>query len=140
MPEPFAIVLFDGDCAFCDGSVKWIIDHDRAGRFRFAPQQSPVGEQMLTRHRLPVEGIESMVLIEADRVSTHSTAVLRIARSLPWPWKLGAAALVIPRRIRDVVYNGIAKRRYTIAGRLEACSIPTHEQQSRILDDLTDWS
>ena len=138
MSEPFAIVLFDGDCAFCDGSVKWIIDHDRAGRLRFAPQQSPTGKQMLARHRLPVEGIESMVLIEADRVSTHSTAVLRIACSLPWPWKLCAAALVIPRPIRDFVYNGIAKRRYTIAGTLEACSIPTHEQQSRILDDPPD--
>ena len=138
MSEPFAIVLFDGDCAFCDRSVKWIIDHDRAARLRFAPQQSPVGKQMLVRHRLPVEGIESMVLIEADRVSTHSTAVLRIARSLPWPWKLCAAGLVIPRPMRDMVYSWIARRRYKIAGKLEACSIPTHEQQSRILDDQTD--
>ena len=48
MPEPYAMVLFDGECAFCDGSVKWMIEHDHAGRFRFTARQSPAGQRLLT--------------------------------------------------------------------------------------------
>ena len=135
MPEPYAIVVFDGECAFCDRSVKWIIKHDRAGRFRFAPRQSPVGQRILAKFGLPPEGIESMILVEGSRVSTHSTAVLRIAKLLPWPWKWSAAFLLVPRAIRDWLYRGVAKRRYKIAGKLPACSVPTPEQRERILDE-----
>jgi predicted DCC family thiol-disulfide oxidoreductase YuxK len=129
-----AIVLFDGECAFCDRSVRWIMNRDRAGRVRFAPRQSPAGQRLLAEHGLPPEGIESMILIEGSRVSTHSTAVLRIGRLLPFPWNLGATlALVVPRFVRDLGYKAIAKRRYKLAGK---CSVPTAEQRERILDKV----
>ncbi|HEX4792436.1 MAG TPA: DCC1-like thiol-disulfide oxidoreductase family protein [Humisphaera sp.] len=136
MPEPYAIVLFDGECAFCDRSVKWIIDHDRAGRFRFAPRQSPVGQLLLAKRGLPPEGIESMILIADDIVSTHSTAVLRIAKRLPFPWNAAAVFLLVPRPIRDFFYRALAKRRYKIAGKMPVCSVPTPEQRGRILVEL----
>lgn len=136
MPQPYAIVIFDGECAFCDRSVKWIIHHDRAARLRFTPRQSAVGQELLAKHGLPPEGVDSMILIEGDRVSTHSTGVLRIAKLLPLPWKLGAANLLIPRFIRDFLYRAMAKRRYKVAGKVDACSIPTPEQRSRILDEM----
>jgi predicted DCC family thiol-disulfide oxidoreductase YuxK len=136
MPNPYAIILFDGQCAFCDRSVKWIIQHDPAGKFRFAPRQSPAGQHLLATHGLPPEGVESMVLIEGTKVSTHSTAVLRIAHKLPWPWKAAAAFLLIPRPIRDFFYRGVAARRYKMAGKLTACSIPTPEQRDRLLDQV----
>jgi len=135
MKQPQAIVIFDGECAFCDRSVKWIINHDRAARIRFAPRQSPTGQQLLAKNGFPPEGIESMILLEGPRVSTHSTGVLRIAKLLPFPWKLGAANLIIPRFIRDFFYRAFAKRRYKIAGKMDSCSIPTPEQRLRILDD-----
>lgn len=133
MPPADAIVLFDRECAFCDRSVKWIIKHDRAGRLRFGARQSPAGQRLLAGHGLPPEGVESMILIEGSRVSTHSTAVLRIGRLLPFPWCAGAAlALIVPRFVRDLGYKAIAKRRYNLAG---TCSVPTAEQGGRILED-----
>lgn len=133
MPKPYAIVVFDGECAFCDRSVKWIIDHDRAGRFRFAARQSPVGQRLLAEHGLPPEGVESLILIDGDAVSTHSTGVLQIAKDLPFPWKVMAAFLLVPRPIRDFFYRAVAKRRYKIAGKMPVCSLPTPEQRGRIL-------
>lgn len=133
MPQPYAIVLFDGECAFCDRSVKWIIDHDRQGRFRFAPRQSPTGQRLLAEHGLPPEGVESMILIDGGKVRTHSTAVLHIAGKLPFPWKLGSAFLLVPPFARDFAYRAMAKRRYKIAGKMPVCALPTMEQRSRIL-------
>jgi predicted DCC family thiol-disulfide oxidoreductase YuxK len=135
MPEPHAIILFDGECAFCDRSVKWIIDRDRAMRFRFAARQSPVGQRLLAEHRLPPEGVESLILIDGPAVATHSTAVLRIAKALPMPWKAMAGFLLVPRPVRDFFYRAVAKRRYKIAGKMAACSVPTPKQRGRILGE-----
>lgn len=77
-----------------------------------------------------------MILVEGSRVSTHSTAVLRIAGNLPWPWRAARAFLLVPRPIRDVFYRQVAKRRYKVAGKLSACSVPTAEQRQRLLDEV----
>lgn len=132
MPEPYAIVLFDGECAFCDRSIKWIMAHDRAARLRFSPRQSPAGQRLLAAHGLPPQGVESMILVEGARISTHSTAVLRIARLLPFPWSIAAALLIVPKPMRDIGYKAVAKRRRSLAAQ---CSVPTAEERARILED-----
>lgn len=136
MSLPFAIIIFDGQCAFCDRSVKWIIRHDRRARFRFAARQSAAGQALLAKYGFPPEGVESMILVEGSEVSTHSTAVLRIASKLPLPWRAAAALLLLPRPIRDALYRQVAKRRYRIAGEMPACSLPTAEQRERLLDEV----
>lgn len=133
MAELYSIILFDGECAFCDRSVKWIINHDPRGVFRFAARQSPAGQRFLAEHGLPPEGVESLILIEGSRLSTHSTGTLRIASKLPFPWKLAAVFLLVPRAVRDFFYRAVARRRYRIAGKMEACAVPTPEQRERIL-------
>jgi predicted DCC family thiol-disulfide oxidoreductase YuxK len=135
MPPPYAIVVFDGECAFCDRSVRWIIAHDRLGKFRFAPRQSPVGGQLLAANHLPPQGVESMILLEGSRVSTHSTGVLRIASMLPFPWRAAALFLLVPRPIRDFFYRALARRRYRLAGKPQACAVPTKEQREQILQE-----
>ncbi len=134
MPDS-AIIIFDGECAFCDKSVRWIINHDPANRFRFAPRQSPAGQALLKEHGLPPEGVESLILVDGPNLSTHSTAVLRIAASLPLPWKLAGAFLLVPKPLRDFFYRALAKRRYRIAGKLDACAVPTPQQRERIIYD-----
>ena len=136
MPDAYAIIVFDGECAFCNGSVNWIIRHDPAMRFRFAARQSPPGQRLLAAHGLPPEGIESLILIDGPKVATHSTAVLRIAGQLAFPWKLAGLFLLVPRPIRDLLYRGVAKVRYRIAGKRQACSIPTPEQRARMLEEV----
>lgn len=130
-----AIVLFDGVCNFCNAGVNFIIDRDPKGHFTFAPLQSDFAKQLLTeRGMAPAEGDpESIVLVEDERVSTHSTAALRIARQLASPFRLAYALIVLPTFLRDALYRLVAKNRYRLFGRSEACRLPTPELRARFL-------
>lgn len=145
------VVLFDGVCNLCNGSVQWIIRRDRRGRFRFAALQSEAGRSLLRRAAEAAAGgdgpegralrlaaapePETIVLIADGRVMTHSGAVLGIARRMGLPWSLCAAGLVIPRPLRDAIYRGVARRRYRWFGRTEACMVPTPALRARFLPD-----
>src|SRR5580765_3484182 len=128
-----AIVLFDGTCAFCEGSVKFIARRDPAGYFRFGASQSPSGAALLAEHGLTRDMTRSMVLIEDGRVYLRSTASLRIAARLPQPWRLARVFLLIPAPLRDVVYRGVAAVRHRLAGRSNACEIPPPELRGRLI-------
>ena len=127
-----AIVLFDGLCNLCTGSVQLVIRNDAQRWFRFAPLSSDVAKSLIPAGmQLP----ESMVLIENGRAFTRSTAALRIARRLRWPWRMAYVLLIVPRPIRDAVYSLIARNRYRWFGRRESCMVPTPELRARFLDD-----
>lgn len=128
-----AIILFDGTCAFCEGAVRFIARRDPDGYFRFGASQSASGEQLLASHGLTRQATRSMVLIEDGRVFLRSTASLRIARRMQFPWSLAAAFLVVPRPIRDAVYQVVAAIRHRIAGTSNACEIPPPEIRSRLI-------
>lgn len=130
-PENPAIILYDGECGFCARSVQFILQRDPRGWFRFASLQSERGQQLLTTHGLPTEEIKSLVLVEGDRAFLRSTAGLRIARRLRGAWPLFYAFIIVPRPLRDAVYNWIAKRRYKLAP--AACGLPTPEERKRFL-------
>jgi predicted DCC family thiol-disulfide oxidoreductase YuxK len=127
------IVLFDGTCAFCEGSVKFIARRDRDGYFRFGASQSPEAAGLLAEYGLTRDMTRSIVLIEDGRVYLRSTATLRIARRLPWPWRLGGALLWIPRPIRDGAYRVVAAIRHRVAGRSSACEVPPEEIRERMI-------
>lgn len=128
------IVLFDGLCAFCDASVQWLIDHDTAGRLRFASLQSETGQVILERFGLPKTGFKSLILVEGDRYWLRSTAALRIAGYLDRPWNLAPAFLLLPAFLRDPFYDLLAANRYRWFGQREACRIPTPELRARFLE------
>jgi len=128
-----AIVLFDGTCAFCEGSVKFIARRDPGGYFRFGASQSPQGEALLATYGLTRELTRSMVLIEDGRVYLRSAATLRIAKRLTPPWHLAGALLIVPRPLRDGVYRVVAAIRHRIAGRANACEIPPPELRGRLI-------
>lgn len=127
-----AIVIFDGLCRFCDGSVQFILAHDRRGYFRFAPSQSAAAAPLLERCGLSLAP-GTIVLIDDDGCWTRSTATLRIARGLGFPWSIAAVLLWLPRALRDPVYAFFARRRLQWFGRRDACRIPTPEQAERFL-------
>jgi len=127
------IVLFDGTCGFCEGAVRFIATRDREGYFRFAPSQWPQAVEALARHGLTREATRSLVLIEGDQVWLRSTASLRIAARLGWPWKAAAWLLVIPAPVRDVGYRFVAALRHRLAGRSDACTLPPPELKGRLL-------
>ena len=128
------IILFDGVCNLCNSSVQFIIKRDKRNQFLFASLQSAAGQQYLRRFGLPADTFNSFVLVEDDQCYTRSTAALRIARSLGGAWSLLYAFIVLPRFIRDAVYNLIARNRYKWFGKKEACWVPTPELKSKFLD------
>ena len=127
-----SIVLFDGVCNFCNDSVNFIIRHDLDYKFKFATLQSEIGQEFRGKYNIG-EDVDSIVLIEDDRVFTHSTAALRIAKRLGGIWSLGYAFITVPAFIRDFFYKLFAKYRYRIFGKKEVCMIPTPEVRERFL-------
>jgi predicted DCC family thiol-disulfide oxidoreductase YuxK len=127
------IVLFDGVCNLCNGAVRFIIDRDPAGRFRFASLQSSAACTVLRASAVEDPLPDSIVLVESDRVTTRSTAILRIARGLMFPWPLLYALIVVPRRLRDAVYDVVARHRYRWFGRREVCMLPTPGMRARFV-------
>ncbi len=126
------VILFDGVCNLCNASVKWIIARDPHALFRFAALQSPEGSRLLAGYGpLP----DSVVLVDGKGVHTQSTAALRIASKLGFPWSLAVVGLAVPRFVRDFFYKLIARHRYRWFGRQESCLLPTPELRARFLDN-----
>jgi predicted DCC family thiol-disulfide oxidoreductase YuxK len=135
MAEPtHPLLLFDGVCNLCNGSVQFIIRRDPAARFRFASLQSEVGQRYLDELRIDRQAIDSMILVEGGRWSKESEAALRIANLLGGPWKAAVIFRLIPRALRDRVYRLIARNRYRWFGKQESCWLPTPELRARFLD------
>ena len=128
-----AVVLFDGVCNLCNGSVQFIIRRDPAGRFRFASLQSEAGQALLRRHGLDPDDLSSVILVEDGRAYARSDAALRVARGLSGAWRAAGALRVVPRPLRDLVYGWVARNRYRWFGRREACMVPTPELRGRFL-------
>ncbi|BDH61240.1 hypothetical protein MTP04_13700 [Lysinibacillus sp. PLM2] len=128
-----SIVLFDGECNFCDKSVQFIIKRDPQGKFKFASLQSTIGQDILNKFGLRNTIINSLVLIENDQYYIKSTAALRICKSLKGPWKLASILILVPRPIRDYFYSIIAKNRYKWFGKKDLCLLPSKEIRDRFL-------
>ena len=128
-----AVVLFDGVCNLCNGWVNFVIDRDPAVRIKFAALQSDPGKLLLAKHKIADSYLDSIVLIEGGAAYFKSTAVLRASRHLRFPWRVLKVFLIVPRPLRDLVYRGIAKRRYRWFGKREACRVPTPELQAHFL-------
>jgi predicted DCC family thiol-disulfide oxidoreductase YuxK len=128
-----AIILFDGTCAFCERSVRFIATRDPDGYFRFGASQTPQATELLARFAITRERARSIILIEDGQIFLRSTATLRIAGRLPFPWRLAAALLWIPVPIRDAGYRVVAAVRHRIAGTSNACEIPPAEIRARMI-------
>jgi predicted DCC family thiol-disulfide oxidoreductase YuxK len=127
------IVLFDGICNLCTGSVIFILRRDPRANLRFASIQSAAGERILESCGLPRDFAESIIYIEDGQPFTKSTAALKIVRNLKPPWPLLYIAKIIPTRIRDGAYDWIARNRYSIFGKRDSCLAPSPDFRSRFL-------
>ena len=128
-----ATILFDGVCNLCNGFVQFVIARDPAARFRFAPLQSPAADALLREAGVSSPLPDSVVLVEDGSIFVRSDAALRIARGLRFPWPLAFGFTVVPRAIRNRVYDLIAARRYRWFGRRETCMVPTPDLARRFL-------
>jgi len=128
------IILFDGVCNLCNNSVQFIIKRDKKKQFRFASLQGNFGQEFLKKYSLPADNFNSFILLEDKKIYTRSTGALRMLKHLGGGWSLFYAFMILPKFIRDGIYNWIAKNRYKWFGKKDACMIPTPELKERFLD------
>lgn len=129
------IILFDGICNLCNGSVRFIIEHEISPLFRLASIQSETGKQLLRWCGLPDEFSDAVIYIENGNIHLGSTAALKIGQRLKLPWSvISSAGLLVPRIIRDWVYRQIGTHRYEWFGKRDACMVPTKESKARFYD------
>ena len=127
-----AIVMFDGECNFCDSSVQFIIKRDPHGYFKFAALQSEAGMELKDKYGIS-NHIDSFILIEDERVYKFSDGALRVCKNLKGLWKYLYIFRLVPKPIRNSVYKFIATNRYRWFGKKESCMIPSPEVRSRFL-------
>lgn len=134
LPKDKQLILFDGVCNLCNSSVLYIIKHDKANRFMFAPLQSDAGKQIIDKFNIDTSKTDSILLYSKGKsLSVKSSAALHIAKHLGFPRSLMTVFFIIPTFIRNWVYDFVAKNRYKWYGKKEACMIPTPELTAKFL-------
>ena len=133
-PTPDPLVLYDGVCNLCARSVRFVVRHDRAGVFRFASIQSPLGQELYRRHGLDPEAMPSFLVISGGRAFVRSDGALEVLRRCGGIWACVAWLRWIPRWARDPMYDWVARNRYRWFGRAETCLIPSPELRARFLE------
>lgn len=128
------IILFDGVCNLCNSAIQFVIKRDKKDVFRYAALQSEIGEQMIAERGIDTSKTDSIILVEPSvAYYTKSDAALEIAKEFDGLWPLFQVFKWIPRPIRDVVYDFVARNRYKWFGRKDQCMIPTPELQAKFL-------
>jgi len=128
------IVLFDGVCNLCSSAVQFIIKRDKKNKFLFASLQSGSASELLKKLNYAESDFNSFILIDKNKIYTHSSAVLRVLKYLSSAWSILYLFVIVPKFIRDGIYNFIAKHRYKWFGKKEECWIPTPELKEKFLD------
>jgi predicted DCC family thiol-disulfide oxidoreductase YuxK len=127
------VLLFDGVCNLCNRSVQWVLLHDPKGIFRFASLQSDIGQALLRQHGLSTQKFDTVVLLDGPRVFLRSDAPLEVARRLGGLWSLFYAFKIVPRALRDAVYDWVARNRYRWFGHQSECFLPSPAWKGRFL-------
>lgn len=127
------IILFDGICNLCNGAVNFTIKRDKNKSIRFGALQSEQGQQLLRQYQFPSTNFTSLLFIEAGKVYTQSTAALKVCKYLTGLWPLLYGFIIVPKFIRDGLYDWIASNRYKWFGKKEECMIPSPDLKQRFL-------
>jgi predicted DCC family thiol-disulfide oxidoreductase YuxK len=128
-----AIIVFDAMCVLCSANAQIVLRFDRQGIFRLASMQGDVGAELYRRFGIDPTNPDTLIVCNGDVALRNSDAVLAIWHGLGWPWRTLSVFKLVPRAVRDPVYRWIARNRYRIFGKREACWIPTPEQRARVL-------
>lgn len=129
-------LLFDGECAVCDRTVRWLLDRDPSGVLAFAPLEGPTARAIRQRHPDWPANLDSLVLVtqtqDGEHLAFHSTAVLTAVGLLPGVIPtLCRGLLYIPAPVRDPFYRAFARVRYRIFGKLDSCRLPRPSEAER---------
>lgn len=127
------IILFDGVCNLCSGFLDFVYKNDPHGVFKFAWIQEPEGTEILQWLGMPTDDYKTIIYIKEGQPYLKSSAFLKIVKHLKKPWPLLQAGYILPKFLRDWIYDFVARHRYSVFGKKEACLMPTGDLKSRFL-------
>ena len=130
-PDDRPIFVFDGKCVLCSNAAQFVLKHDRRRRFRLVPAQSALGRALYNHYGLDARNYTTNILIVDGMAWLKSESSLRIFQLIGLPWSLAATARVLPRSVRDWLYDIIARNRIKWFGARDNClvSVPGHEDR-----------
>jgi predicted DCC family thiol-disulfide oxidoreductase YuxK len=132
-PDDGPLIVFDGECVLCSANTRFVLRHDRRRRFRLTTAQSPLGAALYRHFGLRSDEEGTILVLRRGRLLTGSDAAIAIPAGLGWPWRIAAAARLVPRPVRDRLYRALARNRFRWFGRRDACWVPDPADSDRIL-------
>lgn len=133
MVEERGTILFDGVCNLCNGIVQFVLKRDKRDHFQFASLQSDAGIQVLENYQLN-QGLDTFVYVYKNKAYTKSSAALYVLKGLGGIWKILFIFIIIPKFLRDPIYNWIARNRYKWFGKKDECMLPRPEYKHKFLE------
>jgi predicted DCC family thiol-disulfide oxidoreductase YuxK len=132
-PDDRPVIIYDGFCALCSGWARFVLRHDRRAKYRLLSAQSPLGRALYVHYGLDPDAYETNMLIEDGTAWFKSEACIRMAEGLGPPWSLASCFRILPRPVRDRIYDGIARNRMRFMGRRETCYVPEGRDLERFI-------
>jgi len=134
-----SVILYDGVCGLCNRTVRFVLEHDREGVFRFASLQSAAAREILAGHAIASEALDTFYVVcdfrlAGERVLSKSDAAIYTAETLGGVWKAAKILRFVPKRVRDWAYDVVARHRYQMFGKYDACPLPEARYRNRFLD------
>ena len=131
--ENDCVILFDGVCKLCNAWSQFIIKVDTQQRFKLCSVQSPEGQNILRHFAMPTDHFDTMLYVEGNKCFDKSDAFLKVINKLALPWRLLYLFKIIPKGLRNWLYDRIALNRYNLFGQYDSCILPTKENEHRFL-------
>jgi len=132
-PDDRPLIIFDGYCALCSSWAEFVLRHDRRRHFRLLPAQSPLGHALYVHYDLDPTNYETHILVAGGLAYFKSDAGLRMAAGLGFPWSLAEGLRIVPARLRDALYDRLARNRFRIYGRRDSCYVAAAQDKDRFL-------
>ncbi|MFT7374341.1 MAG: putative DCC family thiol-disulfide oxidoreductase YuxK [Oleiphilaceae bacterium] len=129
------VILFDGVCKLCNAWSNFIIKHDQKHVFKLCSVQSEEGQKILKHYSLPTDVYESMIYVEGDTFYQQSDAFFQVIAKLGFPWRMMSVFRLIPKPLRNWLYDRIAFNRYRLFGKYDYCSLPVPDHEARYLSE-----
>ncbi|MGL1885333.1 MAG: DCC1-like thiol-disulfide oxidoreductase family protein [Reichenbachiella sp.] len=130
------LVLYDGVCKFCNGSVNFVLDHEKNEELKFTPLQSEIGISVLEQYGFPVDYTDSILFLSGGELLAKSKAAFHISKYMKMPYGSMQVLNVFPAILTDFFYDIIAKNRYKWFGKTDVCMLPPRNHKVRFLESL----
>lgn len=127
------VILFDGVCKLCNGWARFIIKYDTKHVFKLASVQSKKGQAILQIFDMPTDKFDTMLFVTNNQSFEKSTAFFKVVRHLPWMFRILMIFVIIPRPVRDWMYDRVALNRYKLFGKYKQCLLPNPDHKERFL-------